>query len=89
MTFICTDPRWAGHGAASTLLTELQDMAASAGTPIVLEAVMTAIPFYKKLGFEIRRQLQMMLPPRGSSDRTQIYLEECMVWTPPLVQTTD
>ncbi|KAG6034580.1 hypothetical protein E4U41_006486 [Claviceps citrina] len=83
VTFVCTDPKWAGRGAASGLLRDLKDMAAGAGKAIILEAVMPAVPLYKRLGFGIRQQLQLMLPPRGSTTRTKPYVEECMVWTPP------
>ncbi|KAK2603518.1 hypothetical protein QQS21_004287 [Conoideocrella luteorostrata] len=83
VTFLCTDPNWGGRGAASALLRELEGMAADAGKAIILEAVMPAVPLYKRLGFDIRQQLRLMLPPRGSTNRTELYLEESMVWTPP------
>jgi ribosomal protein S18 acetylase RimI-like enzyme len=82
VTFLCTDPKWSGQGAATALLRELQDMADEAGKAIVLEGVMPAVPLYKRLGFEITHELQMMLPPRGSTDRTERYLEQTMVWMP-------
>ncbi|KFG85017.1 uncharacterized protein G6M90_00g037340 [Metarhizium brunneum] len=82
VTFLCTDPKWGGRGAASALLRELEDMAEDAGKAIVLEGVMSAVPLYKRLGFETRQELQMMLPPRGSKRRTERYLEHTMVWTP-------
>ncbi|GAB0133856.1 hypothetical protein EsDP_00002250 [Epichloe bromicola] len=86
VTFLCTRPEWGGRGAASALLRELEDMAAVAGKAIILEAVMPAVPLYKRLGFEVRQRLQLMLPPRGSKDRTELYLEESMLWTPPSLE---
>lgn len=83
VTFLCTDPNWGGRGAASKLLRRLEDMAAAEGKEMILEGVMPAVPLYKKLGFEIRQELHMMLPPRGSCERTEEYLEQSMVWTPP------
>ncbi|KAL5083096.1 hypothetical protein Trisim1_002188 [Trichoderma cf. simile WF8] len=82
-TYLCTDPRWAGRGAASLLLRKVQELAAAEGLPLVLEATMNAVTFYQKMGFEIRDELSMMLPPRGSSEPTEFYEEKCMVWTPP------
>ncbi|UKZ80965.1 hypothetical protein TrVFT333_008731 [Trichoderma virens FT-333] len=82
-TYLCTDPRWAGRGAASLLLRKVQDLAAADGLPLVLEATMNAVTFYQKMGFEIRDELSMMLPPRGSSEPTEFYEEKCMVWVPP------
>ncbi|KAL7932711.1 acyl-CoA N-acyltransferase [Trichoderma chlorosporum] len=82
-TYLCTDPRWAGRGAASLLLRKVQELAAADGLPLVLEATMNAVTFYQKMGFEIRDELSMMLPPRGSSEPTEFYEERCMVWTPP------
>lgn len=61
-------------------------MAAVTGKAIILEAVMPAVPLYKRLGFEVRQRLQLMLPPRGSKDRTELYLEESMLWTPPSLE---
>lgn len=87
MTFLCTDPKWGGRGAASALLRELEDMAEDAGKEVILEGVMPAVPLYKRLGFEIRQELQMMLPPRGSTERTELYLEKTMVWTPPSLES--
>ncbi|RFU78117.1 hypothetical protein TARUN_4108 [Trichoderma arundinaceum] len=82
-TYLCTDPRWAGRGAASLLLRKVQELAAADNLPIVLEATMNAVTFYQKMGFEVRDELSMMLPPRGSSEPTEFYEERCMVWTPP------
>ncbi|EHK24927.1 uncharacterized protein TRIVIDRAFT_29898 [Trichoderma virens Gv29-8] len=82
-TYLCTDPRWAGRGAASLLLRKVQDLAAADGLPLVLEATMNAVTFYQKMGFEIKDELSMMLPPRGSSEPTEFYEEKCMVWVPP------
>ncbi|KAH6610604.1 hypothetical protein Trco_000624 [Trichoderma cornu-damae] len=82
-TYLCTDPCWAGRGAASLLLRKVQDLAAADGLPIVLEATMNAVTYYRKMGFEIRDELSMVLPPRGSSEPTEFYEERCMVWMPP------
>ncbi|KAL7794508.1 hypothetical protein V8C37DRAFT_375817 [Trichoderma ceciliae] len=82
-TYLCTDPRWARRGAASLLLRRVQELAAADNLPIVLEATMNAVTFYQKMGFEIRDELSMMLPPRGSSEPTEFYEERCMVWIPP------
>lgn len=79
-TYICTDPRWAGRGAASLLMSRVQELAAAENLPIVLEATMNAVTFYQKMGFEVRDELSMMLPLRGSSEPTEVYEERCMVW---------
>jgi predicted N-acetyltransferase YhbS len=89
VTFLCTDPKWGGRGAASALLRELEDMAEDAGKAIILEGVMPAVPLYKRLGFETRQELQMMLPPRGSTKRTELYLEQTMVWVPQSLETAE
>ncbi|KAL6866660.1 acyl-CoA N-acyltransferase [Trichoderma novae-zelandiae] len=81
-TYLCTDPSWAGRGAASVLLRKVQDLAAEEGLPVVLEATMNAVGFYEKMGFEVRDELSMMLPARGASEPTEIYEERCMVWVP-------
>lgn len=57
-------------------------MAAEDGKAVVLESTMSAVSFYERLGFEIAKSLDMMLPPRGSSDPTELYEERCMVWKP-------
>ncbi|KAG5931571.1 hypothetical protein E4U53_001698 [Claviceps sorghi] len=81
VTFVCTHPKWGGRGAASALLQDLKDMAAAAGKAIVLEAVMPAVPLYQRLGFEIRQQLQLMLPSPGTTDRSEPYTAATI--TPP------
>lgn len=82
VTYLCTHPKWSGRGAASGLLRKLQDKARAERVPAVLEATMTAITFYQRLGFELRQELEMTLPPRGSSEPTERYLEQSMVWEP-------
>ncbi|KAH7013452.1 hypothetical protein EDB80DRAFT_372576 [Ilyonectria destructans] len=81
VTYLCTHPEWSGQGAASGLLRSVLDKAAAAGVPVVLEATMNAVTFYERLGFEIRQELTMMLPPRGSNEPTEHYAERTMVWT--------
>lgn len=61
---------------------KVQELAAAENLPIVLEATMNAVTFYQKMGFEVRDELSMMLPPRGSSEPTEFYEERCMVWVP-------
>lgn len=63
------------------MLRSVLDKAAAAGVPVVLEATMNAVTFYERLGFEIRQELTMMLPPRGSNEPTEHYAERTMVWT--------
>lgn len=43
---------------------------------------MSAVSFYQRLDFKVAKSLDMMLPPRGSSDPTELYEERCMVWKP-------
>ncbi|KAH7151841.1 hypothetical protein B0J13DRAFT_250040 [Dactylonectria estremocensis] len=83
VTYLCTHPEWSGRGAASGLLRSVLDKAAAADVPAVLEATMNAVTFYERLGFEIRQELTMMLPPRGSSEPTEHYAERTMVWMQP------
>lgn len=80
VTFLCTDPGHGGRGAASKLLRDVQDQAAGQNMAIVLESTMDAVAFYEKLGFGISQSLEMMLPPRGSTEPTDLYEEKCMVW---------
>ncbi|KAL7811452.1 acyl-CoA N-acyltransferase [Trichoderma aethiopicum] len=81
-TYLCTDPSFAGRGAATLLLKRVQDLAAAEGLPVVLEATMNAVGFYEKMGFEVRDELSMVLPRRGASEATEVYEERCMVWVP-------
>ncbi|TWU73038.1 hypothetical protein ED733_001948 [Metarhizium rileyi] len=78
VTYLCTDPKWGRRGAASALLRELEHMADDAGKAIVLESVVSAVPLYKRLGFETRQVLQMVLPSPGSTERTERYSEQTM-----------
>ncbi|KAI5467724.1 hypothetical protein BGZ63DRAFT_345941 [Mariannaea sp. PMI_226] len=71
------------YRAATALLQTVQDRAGAEGFSVVLEATMNAVTFYQKLGFDIRLDLEMMLPPRGSSEPTEHYSERTMVWNPP------
>ncbi|KAK7421513.1 hypothetical protein QQZ08_009928 [Neonectria magnoliae] len=66
-----------------TLLREVQAKAAADRVPAILEATMNAVTFYERLGFDIRLELAMMLPPRGSSEPTEHYTERTMVWQQP------
>ncbi|KAJ6437792.1 dihydroxy-acid dehydratase [Purpureocillium lavendulum] len=83
VTFLCTDPKWGGRGAASTLLRHVQERAAAEGMAIILEATMEGVRLYQKLGFAISQELHMKLPSRGSTQPTEPYEERCMIWTPP------
>ncbi|KAK7415279.1 hypothetical protein QQX98_006028 [Neonectria punicea] len=83
VTYLCTHPEWSGRGAASRLLREVQAKAAADRVPAILEATMNAVTFYERLGFDIRLELAMMLPPRGSSEPTEHYAERTMVWQQP------
>ncbi|OTA05166.1 hypothetical protein A9Z42_0057890 [Trichoderma parareesei] len=81
-TYLCTDPSWAGRGAATLLIRRVQSLAAAEGLPVVLEATMNAVGFYEKMGFEVRDELSMVLPRRGADEPTEVYEERCMVWVP-------
>ncbi|KAL7816197.1 acyl-CoA N-acyltransferase [Trichoderma gracile] len=81
-TYLCTDPSFAGRGAATLLLRKVQELAAAEGLPVVLEATMNAVGFYERMGFEVRDELSMVLPRRGASEPTEVYEERCMVWVP-------
>lgn len=81
MTYLCTDPDFNGRGAGSTLLRRVQAQAAVENMPVILEATMNAVPFYEKLGYQIREELEMTLPARGSDEPTEHYEERIMVWT--------
>ncbi|KAF5972010.1 gnat family protein acetyltransferase [Fusarium bulbicola] len=81
VTYLCTDPKFNGRGAASTLLRRVQAEASKENAPVILEATMNAVSFYQKLGFQIREELNMMLPARGSDEPTEDYEERVMVWT--------
>ena len=80
MTYLCTDPKFNGRGAASTLLRRVQAEACKENAPVILEATMNAVSFYQKLGFQIREELNMVLPARGSDEPTEYYEERVMVW---------
>ncbi|PHH87576.1 hypothetical protein CDD83_8677 [Cordyceps sp. RAO-2017] len=83
VTFVCTDPRWSGRGAATSLLRRVQELAASDGMAVVLEATAEGLPLYQRLGFRTERKLEMTVPRRGSTEPREPYEEDCMVWTPP------
>ncbi|KAF5261180.1 hypothetical protein FOXYS1_8143 [Fusarium oxysporum] len=80
VTYLCTDPKFNGRGAASTLLRRVQAEASKENAPVILEATMNAVSFYQKLGFQIREGLNMVLPARGSDEPTEYYEERVMVW---------
>lgn len=82
VTFLCTEPNYANQGAASSLLRQVQERAAADGMAVVLESTMNAVTFYQRLRFGIARELDMMLPERGSDEPTELYEEKCMVWRP-------
>lgn len=52
MTFVGTDPRYMGRGAASMLTKWGIKRADSAGLPVYLEATLEAVSMYRKLGFQ-------------------------------------
>ncbi|CAM1506433.1 Fc.00g060740.m01.CDS01 [Cosmosporella sp. VM-42] len=81
VTFLCTDPECSGRGAATMLLRQVLAKAAADNLPVVLESTMPAVSFYERLGFDIRRDLELMVPPQGSSEPTERYAEKVMVWT--------
>ncbi|KAF5008466.1 hypothetical protein FDECE_5255 [Fusarium decemcellulare] len=81
VSYLCTNPEFGGRGAASGLLRRVQAEAAAEDAPVILEATMNAVTFYQRLGFQIREELDMMLPPRGSSEPTERYEERTMLWT--------
>ena len=82
VTYLCTTPSYAGQGAASALLRRVQELAAADSMAVVLESTMNAVSFYQKLGFAIKKGLDMVLPKRGSNEPTELYEEKCMVWRP-------
>ncbi|EWG42150.1 hypothetical protein FVEG_04072 [Fusarium verticillioides 7600] len=81
VTYLCTDPKFNGRGAASTLLRRVQAVASKENAPVILEATMNAVSFYQKHGFQVREELNMLLPVRGSDEPTENYEERVMVWT--------
>lgn len=58
----------------------MQAEAAAENMPVILEATMNAVSFYRKLGYQIQEELEMILPARGSDDPTEHYEERIMVW---------
>ncbi|UNI18236.1 hypothetical protein JDV02_004515 [Purpureocillium takamizusanense] len=82
VTFLCTDPKWAGCGIASALLGHVLERAEADGMSVILEATMEAVRLYQKFGFKIVREFHLKLPCRGSSDLSEPYEERCMVWSP-------
>ncbi|KAM5348723.1 hypothetical protein ACJ41O_008546 [Fusarium nematophilum] len=83
VSYLCTNPEFGGRGAASGLLRRVQAAGSEEHVSVILEATMNAVSFYQRLGFEIREELDMMLPPRGSTEPTERYEERTMVWTGP------
>lgn len=61
----------------------MQDLAAADGMAVVLESTMGAVSFYEKLAFGVSKNLEMMLPPRGSDEPTERYEERFMIWRQP------
>lgn len=80
MTFLCTKPEFAGKGAASKLLRQVQERASADGLTVILESTTNAVTFYERLGFTTTQSLEMMLPARGATAPTELYEERCMKW---------
>jgi ribosomal protein S18 acetylase RimI-like enzyme len=59
----------------------VQAEASKENAPVILEATMNAVSFYQKHGFQVREELNMLLPVRGSDEPTENYEERVMVWT--------
>ncbi|KUI69319.1 Mycothiol acetyltransferase [Cytospora mali] len=81
VTFVCTDPRWQGHGAGSVLTRKVMGEARAIGMPVYLESTLEAVKMYETLGFEQLDEFEMVIPKRDGSG-TQRYKEVCMLWRP-------
>jgi GNAT superfamily N-acetyltransferase len=79
---VCTDPRWRGRGAASSLTRLVQEKADSDGLPVYLESTMNAVELYRGLGFVPLDGFRMAIPKRGSTLPSELYEEVCMLWLP-------
>lgn len=82
LTFVCTDPKFQGNGAGSSLARKVQDAAEAAGVPVYLESTMEAVKMYEKLGFLPVDSFKMTIPGHGQEERTEFYEETCMLWNP-------
>lgn len=80
MSYLCTKPGHAGQGAASELLRQVQERAAKEGMAVILESTMNAVSFYERLGFQIALKFDLLLPPPGGYEWTDLYEERSMVW---------
>lgn len=80
VTFLCTHPKWSRRGAASSLLKQVQDLAAADEKPIILEGTMNAVALYQRMGFVVMETLKMKLPVGGSSEPEEEFEERSMVW---------
>ena len=83
LTFVCTDTRYRGRGAATELVLRVQELAGAAGLPIYLESTENAVGLYQKLGFVVIDSFQMPIPSKGTEgtkETTEVYKEVCMLW---------
>lgn len=51
MTFVGTDPKYQGQGAATMLIRWGLERAEKEGVPVYLESTLNAVSLYEKLGF--------------------------------------
>jgi ribosomal protein S18 acetylase RimI-like enzyme len=49
---------------------------------VILESTMNAVSFYERLGFEVALKFDILLPPPGGHEWTELYEERSMVWRP-------
>jgi ribosomal protein S18 acetylase RimI-like enzyme len=57
---MAVDPEFQGHGIASRLLQKLCELADQAGQDVYLEGTTAALRLYKKAGFEVLEEVEML-----------------------------
>ncbi|KAI1939455.1 hypothetical protein LOZ66_002767 [Ophidiomyces ophidiicola] len=75
LSFIGTDPKYQGLGAASLLLKWGLDRSREENVPTVLEATPNATPFYQKFGFSAEERISMQLEAVNRNREPVLYEE--------------
>ncbi|KLJ05608.1 hypothetical protein EMPG_10904 [Blastomyces silverae] len=82
LSFIGTNPKYGGRGAASMLISWGLERSEIENVPIQLESTLVAWPLYKKLGFENKERIQMQLEGVGENGQSVLYEELSLVRWP-------
>ncbi len=68
------------------LINRVKDLAVAERLPVYLEGTLNAVPMYRKLGWEVVGQVELMLPRAPGEPATERYQEMCMIWRPTAME---